>query len=83
MHTRKVKAIDEWHRRPVYRARIVNLETAAIVVKSARRFEVGRRISFAKVSDLEGRPPTGPREQTWRSGVIWRIEKHCLHLTRT
>jgi hypothetical protein len=74
----KVEAIDFWHNRPVYRARIVNSDTAAIVVKSARALEVGRRISFAHLSDLQRGTP-----RDWRSGVIWRIDKGCLHLTRT
>ena len=74
----KVPAIDAWRKRPVYRARIVNSETASVVVKSIRALKVGTRISFAKLSDLEGRQP-----RQWRSGVIWRIEKGCLHLTRT
>ncbi|MFO1497137.1 MAG: hypothetical protein U1G07_01850 [Verrucomicrobiota bacterium] len=74
----KLKAIDAWRNRTVYRARIVNTETAEVVVKSARVLKVGKRISFAKVSDFEG-----PRPQNWRSAVIWRIEKDCLHLTRT
>jgi hypothetical protein len=74
----KAKAIDTWHRRPVYRARVVNSETASIVVKSARRLRVGERISFARLADLQGGHP-----DDWRSGVIWRISKRCLHLTRT
>jgi hypothetical protein len=74
----KVSAIDAWRNRPVYRARIVNTETAAVVVRSTRVLKVGKRISFAKLSDLERSAPG-----TWRSGVIWRIDKGCLHLTRT
>jgi hypothetical protein len=79
-----IHAIDAWGKLPVYRARIVHSEVAGIVVKSPRLFTVGKRISFAKLSDLEG-AATGrrPPRHTWRSGVIWRIEKDCLHLTRT
>ena len=73
-----VQAIDTWRKRRVYRAHIVNSETAAVVVKSAHTLEVGDRISFAKLSDLNGSVP-----QHWRSGVIWRIDDNCLHLTRT
>ncbi len=74
----RIEAIDTWRRRPVYRAQIVNTETAAVVVKSARSLNVGKRISFAKISELDGGVP-----RHWRSGVIWRIENDCLHLTRT
>jgi hypothetical protein len=79
----KVEAIDSWGKRPVYRARIINTTTDGIVVKSGRVLEVGKRISFATLSDLEalGRKPD-PKFK-WRSGVIWRIDKGCLHLTRT
>ena len=72
-----VQAIDTWRKRRVYRAHIVNSETAAVVVKSAHMLQVGNRISFAVLSDLNGSVP-----RHWRSGVIWRIEKDCLHLTR-
>jgi hypothetical protein len=73
-----IQAIDTWRRRPVFRASIVNSYTAAVVVKSTRSLKVGRRISFARLSELQG---SAPRD--WRSAVIWRIEKRCLHLTRT
>ena len=79
-----VQAIDKWRRRPVYRARIVNSEVGGIVVKSARKFSVGKRISFAKLVDLDGTDTDRtPVDHRWRSAVIWRIEKGCLHLTRT
>jgi hypothetical protein len=74
----KPEAIDTWRRRPVYRARIIQSDTAAIVVKSARALKLGKRISFARLSDLERGTAID-----WRSGVIWRIDKGCLHLTRT
>jgi hypothetical protein len=79
-----IEAVDVWGRLPVYRARIVNSEISGIVVKSARVLTVGKRISFAALSDLEGADARRrlPREK-WRSGVIWRIGKDCLHLTRT
>jgi hypothetical protein len=78
-----VKAIDVWGRLFVYRARIVNSAESGIVVKS-RLLTVGKRISFAALSDLEGADGrrTLPRGK-WRSGVIWRIDNDCLHLTRT
>ena len=83
-----VQAVAAFGRRPVYRARIVNSDPDRIVVKSARMFSVGQRISFATLSDLER--TEAPREQSrkaaedrWRSGVIWRIDQGCLHLTRT
>jgi hypothetical protein len=74
----KPQAIDKWHRRPVYRAQIVNSDPAAIVLKSPRSLRVGKRISFARLSDLEQ-----GKANDWRSGVIWRIDERCLHLTRT
>ena len=73
-----VAAIDTWRSRRVYRARIVNSDTAPVVVKSAKALKVGKRISFARVPNLEA-----SARLDWRSGVIWRIEKGCLHLTRT
>ena len=74
----KVQAIDQWRRRPVYRARILNAESSAIVLESARTLKVGQRISFVMLSEFEEATP-----QEWRSAVIWRIENDCLHLTRT
>jgi hypothetical protein len=50
-------AIDTWRKRRVYRAHIGNSETAAVVVKSAHTLQVGNRISFAKLSDLNGSEP--------------------------
>ena len=79
-----VQFIDSWGKRPVYRARIVNSGLAGIVVKSARNLSVGQRISFATLADLATRPNLcSRRQEEWRSAVIWRIEKNCLHLTRT
>ena len=52
---------------------------AAVIVKSSRDLKVGKRISFALVSDLERRRTASQ----WRSAVIWRIDDGCLHLTRT
>ena len=75
---RAIHAIDTWQRRPVYRAQVVNSETAAVIVKSARGLKVGKRIAFARLADLKGGITAD-----WRSAIIWRIEKDCLHLTRT
>jgi len=74
----KLEAIDTWNRRPVYRAQVINSDAAAIVVKSPGTLKVGKRISFARLSDLEQGMPSD-----WHTGVIWRIKRHCLHLTRT
>ena len=80
----KVRAIDAWGARPVYRARVVHSEPASIVVKWTRRLVVGKRISFATLSDLQALGVKAvPRSAKWRSAVIWRIAKDCLHLTRT
>ena len=49
-----VQAIDRWRRCPVYRARIDDSKVAGIVVKSARRLQVGKRVSFAMLVDLNG-----------------------------
>ena len=73
----KVEAMDRWHKRPVYRARIVNSETAAVLIKSPRCLRVGKRICFARLSETKGATP-----QDWRSALIWRIADGCLHLTR-
>jgi hypothetical protein len=84
-HRVQIEAVAAWGRRPVYRARIVNSEPARIVVKSARQFSVGQRIHFATLPDLdriEAHQRAAPAT-SWRSGVIWRIDKGCLHLTRT
>jgi len=74
----KVQAIDTWRRRPVYRARIVNSDTSAVSVNAAGGLRVGKRIAFARLSDLDH----GTLRE-WRSAVIWRIDNDCLHLTRT
>jgi hypothetical protein len=79
-----VRAIDQRRGRPVYRAKIVNSDTTGIVVKKTGGFAVGKRISFAMLKDLEGVEISGPvANHEWRSGVIWRIQKNCLQLTRT
>ncbi len=71
-------------RHRVLRACIVNTETADIVIRSSPALCVGKRISFVKLSDWERmKPSRRPSAELWRSGVIWRIEKNCLHLTRT
>jgi hypothetical protein len=74
----KLKAIDMWGRRAVYRARIVQSHDAAVLIKPGSRLRVGKRISFVRLSDV-----TGAGLPDWRSGVIWRIDNSCLHLTRT
>jgi hypothetical protein len=69
-----VHAIDKWRKCRVYRARIGNSEVVGIVVKSARMLKVGKRISFARLLDLEGIDHDGtPTEQEWCSGVISQI----------
>jgi hypothetical protein len=73
-----IGAVDARRAHRIYRARIVHSETAQIVVKAATKLEVGRRIFFTRVADLEGSPPG-----QWRTAVIWRIADNCLHLTRT
>jgi hypothetical protein len=79
-----IEAVDLWGKLPVYQARIVNSETSGVVVKSARALIVGKRISFAALADLQGVDTSRvPPRNKWRSGVIWRIDKGCLHLTRT
>jgi hypothetical protein len=79
-----VEAVDEWRRRPVFRAKIIDSDVSGIVVKSARYLSVGRRIAFAKLADLNGiTTDRTPISCQWRSAVIWRIEKNCLYLTRT
>jgi hypothetical protein len=74
----RLASVEVSRRRRIYRARIVHSETADIVVKAGSQLEVGKRISFAPVVVLEGSTPP-----QWRSAVIWRIDKGCLHLTRT
>jgi hypothetical protein len=79
-----IKAIDEWRKRPVYRAKIGNSEIAGVVVQLARMLKVGKRISFARLTDLQGTDQGRTlAKQGWRSGVVWRIEKECLYLTQT
>ncbi len=57
---------------------------ARIMVLSPGSLTVGERIVYASLADMQGfdLDQTPPAEK-WRSGVIWRIEKDCLHLTRT
>lgn len=74
-------AAEVWTKLPVYRARILTADVADIVVKRARRLEVGQRISFATVSDLVD-AERGHFEK-WRTAVIWRIDKGLLRLTGT
>jgi hypothetical protein len=82
---RTSEGLKAWGRLPVYRARILTSEVVDVVVKSARRMAVGERISFATLSDLAAAESASnsPALPAWRSGVIWRIEKGTLRLTRT
>lgn len=77
--------LKAWSKLPVYRARIRTSEVVDVVVKSARRIAVGERISFAALADLAAAesPSNSSALPPWRSGVIWRIEKGMLRLTRT
>jgi hypothetical protein len=80
----RVQAITGISKRAIWRAKVVKSEPTQIVILSIRTLAVGQRITYAFVSDLErahvDRIPPG---DTLRSAVIWRIEKDCLHLTRT
>ncbi len=70
--------------RPICRAKVVKSEPATIMVLSPGSLTIGERIVYACLADLEGMDldQTPPAEK-WKSGVIWRIDKDCLHLTPT
>jgi hypothetical protein len=70
--------------RPICRAKVVKSEPTRIMVLSPGSLTVGERIVYASLADLEGFDlDQTPPAETWRSGVIWRVDKDCLHLTRT
>ena len=63
-------------KRPLYAAKIGTHGSTLILVKRARRFQIGQRIQFAELSDVSGMAVgMAPR---WRHGIIWKIEQEWL-----
>lgn len=66
-------------RMPTFYAKVGTMSGSVIVVKRTRDFEVGQKIQFAEIRDLEGcSVGMAPR---WRGGEIWKIDDNRLFIT--
>jgi len=75
----KIQSMGQRGRQPTFQAKIGTMSGSIIIVKRVRDFEVGQKIQFAELRDLEGcSVGMAPR---WRGGEIWKIEDNRLFVT--